>query len=252
MNIVYCLHVLNPEAWYTVKKTKEKGRSVFAAHDIEAGTIIGDYLGTIIPLDGSNENKNGLYDMAGGLHYDILANPKKNGIHLINHSCANNCNVYPYDGHMFYFALRKIFKREEITVDYGLFAPDDTAIACNLHACSCGSEICTGTMHSTRKDFKLWDAFVKKQSGEWYKKIPGKYGDQLAPFKNIQMPLRTIRRSMIIYRDLKKDRLKNIRTQCFRPARAPKKIRKTGRQLSFSKLKITVYGIRDGMVLVKR
>jgi hypothetical protein len=244
---------LIPDAWYAVKKTKEKGRSVFAAHDIEAGTIIGDYLGTIIPLDGSDENKNGLYDMAGGLHYDILANPKKNGIHLINHSCANNCNIYPYNGHMFYFALRKIFKGEEITVDYGLFSPDDTTIACNLHACSCGSEICTGTMHTTRKDFRLWDKFLKKQFGEWYKKIPGKYGDQLKPFKKYPGTIKDYpalydnifgaeARSAEKYGDKILPALPELR----------KRIRTTGRQLSFSKLKITVYGIRDGMVLVKR
>jgi len=243
---------LIPDFWYVIKTTKKKGRGVFAARDIEAGMVIGDYLGTIIPFDGSDEKKNGLYDMAGGINYDILADPQKKGIQLINHSCANNCDIYPYEGHMLYFALRKILKGEEITVDYGLFAPNDTTVTCNLHACRCGSAICTGTMHSAQKDFDEWEKFVKKQFGKWYEKVPGKYGDQLAPLKRYP---HFVKDNSAIYNNIfgseekAAEKYKDEKLPAILELR--ERIRKTGRQLLFPKLKMTVYGIRDGMLLVK-
>ena len=171
---------LIPPDSYRIKRTQKKGRGAFATRDIEMGTIIGDYLGVIVPHNGSNERENGLYDMAGGLHYEILANPKKNGIHLINHSCANNCDTYPYEGHILYFALRKIFRGEEITVHYGLYAPEEN-MPCSAHACYCGSKLCKGTMHDDWRQFEEWEKLLKKNFGKWYRKVPGKYGSRLLP-----------------------------------------------------------------------
>ncbi len=246
---------LIPDLWYTIKTTRKKGRGVFAAHDIEAGTIIGDYLGTIIRCNKSDEKKNGLYDMAGGLKYDILADPQKKGIQLINHSCANNCGIYPHQGHMLYFALRKIFKNEEVTVDYGLFAPDDTTITCNLRVCHCGSEICTGTMHSATRNFDSWERLVKKEFGRWYKKVPGKYGSELMPLQEYPSSIQQDRVKIYEY-DLFGSEIKiaekyNDRTlpTMFELRR---RIRKTGRQLSLPRIQMIIYGIRGEMLLVKR
>ena len=68
---------LIPSSWYKVKTLKKKGQGVFALHDIAAGTVIGDYLGKLIPFDGADERKDGLYDMAGGSKYDIFGRSQK-------------------------------------------------------------------------------------------------------------------------------------------------------------------------------
>ena len=114
---------------------------------------------------------------------DILGNPKVKGVHFLNHSCANNCDIYPYQTHILFFALRKIFKGEELSINYCLYGPDEVNTTCNMHACYCGSRFCRGTMHDSFFDFHEWETLVKKEFGVWYKKIPGKYGDQLKPLE---------------------------------------------------------------------
>lgn len=170
--------------WYHVKKIKGKGRGVFALHDIEPGTVIGDYLGKIIKPYSNNEKKNGLYDMQCGVHYDVMADPKKIGIHLINHSCANNCEMYPYrGGHVLFVALRKILKGEELTINYGLGVQDEKDIPCALHACHCGSKICRGTMHEAENHYERWyedwESLLKKNFGIWRQKVPGNTASNL-------------------------------------------------------------------------
>ncbi len=246
---------LIPSSWYTVKKTEKKGRGVFATRAIEAGTVIGDYLGTLIKPDSADEKKHGLYDMAGGKKYDILADPAIEGIHFVNHSCANNCDIYPYQGHMLLFALRKIFKGEELSLGYWMYAPYDTETTCDMHACYCGSELCTGTMHHAAMNFDLWEKLVKKEFGQWYHKIPGKYGDRLLPLPAYPASIRDDKKKIYDYN------LFGAATKFpekYKDATLPtmtelrKRIRKTGRRLSFPSLKITVYGIRDGILLAKR
>ena len=73
---------LIPDTWYKVVTLKKTGRGVFALRDIPAGTVIGDYTGKIIPFDSANEKIDGLYDMAGGSKYDVLADPKVKGVHF--------------------------------------------------------------------------------------------------------------------------------------------------------------------------
>lgn len=241
-----------PGSQYAIKKTKDKGWGIFAAQDIEAGTIIGDYLGTIMPRDGSDEREKGLYDMAGGLKYEILANPRKRGVHLINHSCANNCETYPYKGHILYFTLRKIFRGEELTANYSLYAPEED-VPCRLHACYCGSKFCNGTMHDDWRHFEEWEAFLKKQFGPWYRKIPGAYGSELLPL--LRYP-----------ESIKKDypKLFNIFGSEKKPAaryqdsKLPsitvmrQRIRTTGRRIAFPKLGITIDGVKNSILLVER
>ena len=244
-----------PKSWYIVKTTKKMGRGVFAARDIEAGTVIGDYLGTIIKLDSNIEKNTGLYDMAGGEKYDILANPKIEGVHFINHSCANNCDTYPYQGHTLFFALRKIFKGEDLSINYWLYAHDEKETTCDMHACHCGSEICTGTMHHAAKSFDAWEKLVKKEFGPWYKKIPGEYGVPLPPLEKYpefiyQEKIKTYEYNIFgsekkapeVFKDLVLPKIPELR----------KRIQETGKHLSFPKLKITIYGLQDGMLLAKR
>jgi hypothetical protein len=250
---------LIPKSDYKIRTLKKTGRGAFAARDIAAGTIIGDYLGTIIKSDSNDENKTGLYDMRGGLTYDIFADPKKDGIHLINHSCANNCDMYPYKGHILYFAVRKIFKGEEITVNYGLGEADEKDIVCKQHACHCGSKICTGSMHESNDNYEDWndgwEKLLKREFGRWYTKTPGKYGTQLP--RLAKYPAKIIidekspyeynmfgaeGKSPAIYNDSAVPSLNELR----------KRIRETGRRPSFPKLHVALYGIRDGILIGER
>jgi len=246
---------LIPHSCYAVKTIKRKGRGVFATYDIEAGTVIGDYLGKLIKPDSADEYKYGLYDMSGGSKYDIMANPKKEGIHFINHSCANNCDVYPHKGHMLFFALRKIFKGEELSISYWMYAPNDKKTTCNMHACYCKSEICTGTMHHAAINFDLWEKLVKKEFGHSYNELPGKYGDQLLPLKTYPEFIRQDKVNIYefsIFGSETKPAEKYDDKILPTISELQRRIRETGKQLSFTKLKMTVYGIRDDILLVKR
>ena len=165
--------------------------------------------------------------------------------------------MYPYRGHILYFAIRKIFKGEEVTVNYGLGPSEEKHIACALHACHCGSEICTGTMHESDGAFEEWygpwEKLVKKNFGTAYKKLPGKYGDKVLPLDIYPASIKVNdpkiypnvfgaeKKSPISCPDKKLPTLSEIR----------KKIGQTGRRLLFSNLGITIYGIRDGILLIK-
>ncbi len=245
-----------PRAWYEIKTLKSKGRGIFATHDIAPGVTIGDYIGTIIRPKDENEKRDGLYTMSGCERYDMLANPKKEGIHFINHSCAANCGIYPYRGHMLYVATRYIFKGEEITVNYMLGKADksEKGITCELHACHCGSRICTGSMHEDETDYESWDALMKRESGSWQKRIPGKYGTQLSLLEKYPASIEldaikeyqynafgSEKKSPIIYKSTALPSLAELRKQ----------IRKTGRQAAFQKLHFTIYGIRNGFLLAE-
>ncbi len=244
---------LIPHSWYIIKKTREKGRGVFAMHDIAAGTVIGDYLGTVMDPAHEDEKRNGLYTMIGGETYDILGNPRKEGVHLINHSCAHNCDIYPYRGHVLYFASRKIFKGEEIAVDYWLYIPDEKGTTCAMHACHCGSQICSGTMHHAPRGFDSLEKLWKKNFGIWYRETPGKYGKELPPLE--KYPAYIEKNYPAIY-DLFGSESKSAAK--FSDKVLPstlelrKRIRETGRQISFPKLRLTVYGIQNRMLLMKR
>jgi len=239
---------------YIIKKIKGKGRGVCATRDIDAGTVIGDYLGTIVRPKDADEKKHGLYDMAGGDKYDILGDPRVPGIHLINHSCAENCEVYPYKGHILCFSLRKIFKGEELTVNYDLYAPDEKETTCDMHTCSCGSKICMGTMHRGLSPADAaWEKLKKKEFGPFYhNKIPGKYGTLLRPLKkyphsihdhaNLYNVFGTETRPPARYADRTLPAIGELR----------KRIRKTGKQLALPKLHLQIYGVRNGVLIATR
>jgi hypothetical protein len=246
---------LLPRDTYTVTTTKRKGRGVFATRDIAPGTIIGDYIGTLMRPEDENEKRDGLYTMGIGALYDVLASPKKEGIHLINHSCAANCGIYPYRGHILYIATRHIFDEEEITVNYMLGkAHDEKNTECSMHACHCGTKICTGTMHENDTAYAIWEALEKRESVPWQKKIPGKYGEELQPLETYS-PAISLDDLMYQYPAFGSEQK---RPMTFQETSLPSlaalsmQIRKTGRQLSFPKLHFAIYGIRHGMILGER
>lgn len=172
---------------FLVKTDKKKNRCVFASRDIPAGTVIGDYLGTVIPEKDEDEQTQGLYAMSIDAGAVVLANPAVSGIHWINHSCAPNTALHPVGSHVIYFALRKIFKGEEITVNYLLGMPDRSCNPCK-HQCYCGEKNCRGTLHCSTRDVERYLRFEKRiqkdQGWKEKKEPPVPFGTQLPPLKN--------------------------------------------------------------------
>lgn len=150
--------------YWQIKKTKEKGNGVFAKKMINAGTIIGDYLGKVIKTAeyDLDQDKNGLYLMYLTDQASIYPNLKKPGIHLLNHSCEPNCWIYTYRGHTLFFAIRKIEPGEELTISY-LLSPKSKCNPCS-HICKCGSKFCTGTMHLSEDKYEKWQKFQNKEN----------------------------------------------------------------------------------------
>lgn len=243
------MFILSPEYW-EVKQTKDKGKGVFAKKDIPAGVVIGDYVGKLIRIkeEDAYEANYGLYVMYYNDRASIFPDLKKDGIHLINHSCEPNCFMYSYKGRTLYFALRNIFKDEELTVSYMLSPIDKDCSPCT-DACKCGSETCTSTQHVNQSTFDKWRAFDDKRTRDV--KLPrvsfGKTLDKLPSYpKNISdhsiYPLfGTSFKPAIRLADKKLPYKKTLR----------KLIRQTGRQLYFKDLNIKVLGVSDNLAICK-
>lgn len=175
---------LIPDDYWEVKKTKEKGRGVFAAKKIAAGTIVGDYIGKVIKTAeyDLDLDKKGLYLMYFSDKASIYPDLTKPGIYLLNHSCAPNCWMYTHQGHTLFFALRDIRKDEELTISYLLSPKTDSCQPCT-HICKCGSKFCTGSMHMAPDTYEIWQKF---QEGEKKKTKNAKivYGKNLSQLRS--------------------------------------------------------------------
>lgn len=171
---------LIPQEYWRVAKTRDKGMGVFANKQIIAGTIIGDYLGTIINIAefDLDEDQKGLYLMYYSDDAGIYPDLTKPGIHLLNHSCEPNCWISVHNGHTLFFALRDIAPGEELTISYLLSPKDDTCDIC-IHDCKCRSVKCTGTMHLSKDKYDKWQSFLKTQNKN--EEVPVvAFGDHLA------------------------------------------------------------------------
>lgn len=196
--------------------------------------------------------KDGLYSMWCNPRCDIVADPKVEGMHLLNHSCANNCEIFPYKGHMLVCAGRRIFKGEELTINYALIECEDKRVPCMFHACRCGSQMCLGTMHAPEgKNPEAWGDFVKRRQGAYYRKLPAPYGKQLPPLE--RYPKQIGQQAIYNSFGTEKRSPATLRNAVL-PATSEisKHIRETGRQLKFPRLHLQVCGVRDGMILGKR
>lgn len=170
--------------FWEIKKTKEKGRGVFCKKEINAGTVVGDYLGKIINIADYdlNKDKEGLYLMYFTDQASIYPDLTKPGTHLLNHSCAPNCWIYLYCGHTLFFALRDIMPREELSISYLLDPNDGGCINCP-HICKCGSKNCTGTMHLPKDKYKLWQTFQNKERRKT-RRTKSVFGQNLPPLSS--------------------------------------------------------------------
>lgn len=165
------------------------GRGVYAQRPIAQGTIIGDYLGTIIKTQEYDleSDKKGLYLMYLTDETSVYPDLTQPGIHLLNHSCEPNCWMYIHEGHTLFFAISDIAPGTQLTISYLLSPREDGCTNCT-HQCYCQSAKCTGTMHLSRAKYALWQRFqnAKKKN---QKPLKVTIGEQLAPLRNYPLRL---------------------------------------------------------------
>lgn len=245
---------LLPSSYYQIRKTKKKGRGVFARQDISAGTIIGDYIGLLKKNKEvvAWENKHGFcYSMDyndNGLSIFPL-DIKAVGVHLINHSCSPNCDTYFYYGHTLFFSLRHIFPNEEISIDY-CFDPDNGYKKDWLHACFCGSPFCRGTMYTSDEKLRRYGAFCRQETrGQKFKILPA--GEIIPPLEKYPQKIKD-NKIFNLFADLKVKPV-NYNDKKLPPiAELRKCLRATGRTLNFSNLGLKVIAIVEGKVVVEK
>ena len=226
----------------------KNNRGIFATRPIPAGTVIGDYLGLLIPNDKEEEYESArdVYLMYYDAQHSIWPDPSEPGIHIINHSCEPNCGIATYRGHGLYFALRKIHAEEELTVSYLLGPIDDDCAPCR-HACRCRARSCTGSMHLPIDRYVAWRQFDDRQS-ERTRAAPGVAYEPLWPLDRYPATIAD-RGYYGLYGApeqpasvIQADRLPSV-------AVIRGKIRQTGRRLAFPRLGLTVLGT-EGQTIV--
>uniref|UniRef100_A0A3B5JYT2 [histone H3]-lysine(4) N-methyltransferase n=1 Tax=Takifugu rubripes TaxID=31033 RepID=A0A3B5JYT2_TAKRU len=125
------------------------GRGLFCKRNIEAGEMVIEYAGIVI-RSVLTDKREKYYDSKGiGCYmfriddFDVVdATMHGNAARFINHSCEPNCysRVINVEGrkHIVIFALRKIYRGEELTYDYKFPIED----ASNKLNCNCGARRC--------------------------------------------------------------------------------------------------------------
>jgi len=242
---------LIPKPYYEVRKTNSKGRGVFALQDIEPGTVIGDYLGKIMTTqDAIKTEPTGVYYMEITDTHSVLADKQIVGIHLINHGCAANCGSDDYKGHVLYVALRKIFKGEELTVDYFFGPPSKNTCSPCRHICHCGSVFCRGTMHTPQNKERSIEKNYSEADRSFGIKIKKLSSNALSPLSSYPKSLSPssffdlfgyAKLKPLVCNDAIVPTISTLRT----------KIRNTGLTIVFPKLDVVVLGIIDKVILSK-
>ncbi|XP_070702123.1 histone-lysine N-methyltransferase 2B isoform X2 [Pempheris klunzingeri] len=132
-----------------VYRSEIHGRGLFCKRNIDAGEMVIEYAGTVI-RSVLTDKREKYYDGKGiGCYmfriddFDVVdATMQGNAARFINHSCEPNCysRVINVDGrkHIVIFALRKIYRGEELTYDYKFPIEDEHN---KLH-CNCGTRRC--------------------------------------------------------------------------------------------------------------
>lgn len=239
---------LIPKSSWELREVSGMGKGVFAAKDIPAGTVIGDYIGKMLHPEEENDvdNNGHFYLMYYHDRASIYPDLKKPGLHILNHSCAPNCWMYTYRGHTLYFAIRKIFKSEELTVSYLLSPLDKTCKPCT-HLCKCKSPICFQTMHLSDKRYDEWDAFHDKESSKTPREKV-RFGETLPLLTDY--PESIPDEPMYVLFGAEKHLSVKVDAKTL-PSRYEirKIIRETGRTIQFSKLNLRVHGVIDNMLV---
>ncbi|XP_043936832.1 histone-lysine N-methyltransferase 2A isoform X4 [Protopterus annectens] len=132
-----------------VYRSRIHGRGLFCKRNIDAGEMVIEYSGNVI-RSVLTDKREKYYDSKGiGCYmfriddYEVVdATMHGNAARFINHSCEPNCysRVINIDSqkHIVIFAMRKIYRGEELTYDYKFPIED----ASNKLPCNCGAKKC--------------------------------------------------------------------------------------------------------------
>jgi uncharacterized protein len=232
---------------WEIRGTEKKGKGVFAKRDIAAGTIIGDYLGMVVPGEDGHkyEDESNFYTMYLSEEASIIPDLTKEGIHFINHSCAPTCWMYVYEGHTLYVAIRKIFAGEEITVDYMLDPLDKTCSPCT-DICHCGAVLCRNTMHAGKKLSDAWEGFSEKERKKATYTI-GKQLERLPTYPN-SIPDNPI---YTLFGNGQKNAFVVDTKEMFSIGEVRELIRAKGICLQFPKMNCKVLGVIDDLIITR-
>lgn len=241
---------IRKRAYKNAEGKKKQNRGIFAKKDIEAGTIIGDYLGLLIPIKDEEKYENGkeLYLMYYDEKATIYPDVKAPGLHLFNHSCEPNCFMYTYKGRAIYFAIRKIFKGEEMTISYQMSPIDEECKPC-IHACLCGTLSCTGSWHMTQGKYDAWLVFDEKEAKKTRKsreaigqrlQFLDTYPDSIKDNQFYTL-FGSMKKSPKIMAEKTFPGIKTIREE----------IRNSGRRLRYPSLGITIVGTEGKEIFIK-
>ncbi|MBK7884980.1 MAG: SET domain-containing protein [Chitinophagaceae bacterium] len=96
---------------YIIKKT-EKGKGLFAANDIKAGTILFAISGKLINFDQSNKLEEDSYSLQIDINTYIVPH---HPFFLLNHSCEPDCGI---NNRLEMVAIKDIKKDKELQWDY--------------------------------------------------------------------------------------------------------------------------------------
>ncbi|XP_062867030.1 histone-lysine N-methyltransferase 2B [Trichomycterus rosablanca] len=132
-----------------VYRSEIHGRGLFCKRNIEAGEMVIEYAGIVIRSILTDKRENYYSSKGIGCYmfriddFDVVdATTHGNAARFINHSCEPNCysRVINVEGqkHIVIFALRKIYRGEELTYDYKFPIEDANS---KLH-CNCGARRC--------------------------------------------------------------------------------------------------------------
>ena len=240
--------ILLPKDSWEMRKTKDRGRGIFATKDIEAGTVVGDYIGRIVHPEEEDEleSEGNFYLMYYHDYASIYPDVKSAGVHVINHSCNPNTWMYTYKGHTLYFAIRHIFPGEEITVSYLVSAQDKDCNPCN-HLCICGALFCFQSWHLSEKRYDEW-AEVHDRQEKKTKRGRVKFGETLPTLKEYPKNLGDDP-VYVLFGAEKELPVKNIAKKLPSKAEIRKIIRETGRTIQFPNLNLRVHGVIDDMLV---
>lgn len=231
---------------YEIRYGKKKGRGVFAKKDIAPGKIIADYIGTITNPK-KTKDPDDIYEIYRSDAESIYPDKNSVGAHLLNHSCSPNCHFYPYQGRSLIVSVRKIFKGEELTHTYLLSLPNPgRKVFAEL--CQCGSRICRGSFYAPESYLDDYWALEERLHGKFLKIRLGKYGSVITPLKKYPEFIPDNQILNVTGSDVKRPL---ICPEKVLPGIAvlKRKIRESGRQLSFPNLKLTVKGIIFGKIV---
>ena len=239
---------LLPEEYWEIRQTPNRGKAVFAKRAITGGTVIGDYLGTVLrTAEADTSEKDALlYLMYYHDYASIFPDLRKPGVHLLNHSCTPNLWMYTFEGHTLFFALRHIFPGEELTISY-LLSPKDAYCDPCTHQCICAGAFCTGTMHLSREEFTAWNRFHDVQM-QATKKRRVAYNQPLAPLPiyPISLPDNPIYRLF----GSSTHTPKVLPVKKIPPPKLLRKIiRQTGRAIYIPAIKTQIYGVANDTII---